>query len=171
MNPHLASEEMSDWIVGERTPEARNHIGACSLCRGEVEPMEHAFWQFRDSGRPWSEHWYAERETSRERGLRSWRRFAAAGGLVFAVAMLVLLGSRPAPRRYAETPFLQIPYAAPLAPYEQTRVMRMDVAMNVLKASGFEVYAPEMGGCLPIDVLVGQDGRAHAFRPVYRKVN
>jgi hypothetical protein len=169
MNPHLNSEEISGWIIGERSPEAQKHIAVCACCRDEVDRLEYAFWQFRDSGRRWSEHWYAVRKTHRPERVWSWRRLSAAGALVSAALLIVLLTQPPAPSGDEEEPFLQIPYVAPLAPYEQTQVMRMDVAMSALKAAGFEVHASELGGAITVDVLVGQDGRAHAIRPVYRR--
>jgi hypothetical protein len=64
----------------------------------------------------------------------------------------------------SEAPFVEIPYVAPLAPYERTSVMRMDVPVEALIAVGFEVQGQEPGAAVTADVLVGQDGRAHAIR-------
>ena len=169
MTPHLTSEEISGWIIGERTPEAQKHIAACDCCRREVDRLGYALGQFRESAWRWSEHWYDIRETRRTRAIWSWRWVAASGGLAVAAAIVGLLTHRPAaPSRHDEASFIQIPYVAPLAPYEQTTLVRLDVAITALKAAGFEVHAPEMAGGLTVDVLVGQDGRAHAIRPVDR---
>ena len=86
-----------------------------------------------------------------------------------SAALVIVLLARPSAAPVAEEEaFLQIPYVAPLAPYEQTKVMRMEVSMTALKAAGFEVHAPELSGALTVDVLAGQDGRAHAIRPINR---
>jgi hypothetical protein len=170
MNPHLTSEEISEWITGERTPDIQDHVAACTLCRSEVDRLESAFWQFRDSGRRWSEHWYAAPAVRYSKAAWSWRWLAGAGGFVSATLLIALLAQRPTPT-LEEEPFLQIPYVAPLAPYEQTKVMRMEVSATALKAAGFDVHAPELNGALTMDVLVGQDGRAHAMRPIHRSTN
>jgi hypothetical protein len=169
MNGHLSSEELGAWIIGDRSREARKHIMVCADCRREVERLECALWQFRDSGQRWSEHWYSVRDARAPRMVWPWLWLVAAGGVV-SVALLVLLAQRPAPTRFEEAPFLQIPYAGPLAPFEQTKVLRMDMTIAALKAAGFDIHAPELGGALTADVLVGQDGRAHAIRPVFRSV-
>jgi hypothetical protein len=168
MNSHLTSEEIFDWIIGERTQESERHIAECALCRGEVDRLDYAFRQFRDSALRWSEHWYTAPAVRRPKAVWSWRRVAAIGGLVSAALVIVLLAQPSAAPLAEEEAFLQIPYVAPLAPYEQTRVMRMEVSMTALKAAGFEVHAPELSGALTVDVLVGQDGRAHAIRPIHR---
>jgi hypothetical protein len=170
MNQHLSSEETSGWIIGEHTPEVQRHIAECAQCRGELERIEYAFWQFRDSSRRWSDHWYAARDMRRTRVARFWRWLAATGALATVALAAVLQSPRPAPPAYDDEPFLQIPYVATLAPYEKTTVMRMDVPVTALIAAGFEVHAHEPGGALTVDLLVGQDGRAHAIRPVYRSV-
>jgi hypothetical protein len=72
--------------------------------------------------------------------------------------------SAPSPPQQGEAPFSAIPYMAPLAPYERTSVMRMDVPVAALVAAGFRVQGMEPGGTVAADVLVGQDGRAHAVR-------
>ena len=170
MNPHLSSEESSNWITGERIGEAERHLAACASCRGEVEGLESAFRQFRDSGQRWSEHWYMAPAPRPAHSIKAWHRLAATGGLVLAALLVTLRGLPPTPRAVAQEPFVAIPYVAPLAPYEQTRVVRMEVAMTALQAAGFEVHATELSGALTVDVLVGQDGRAHAIRPISRSV-
>ncbi len=77
--------------------------------------------------------------------------------------------SAGAPARVAlkpsvEIPFVEIPFVAPLAPYERAEVQRMDVPVAALVAAGFEVHVPDTAGTVQADVLVGQDGRAHAIR-------
>ncbi len=53
----------------------------------------------------------------------------------------------PAPPIAGE-PFVEIPYIAPLAPYERTRIVRMDVPVSALIAAGFEVHAADTGAAL-----------------------
>lgn len=81
--------------------------------------------------------------------------------LVIAAVMI----HRPVPPPLVgSAPFLEIPYTAPLAPYERTRIVRMEVPVAALIAAGFDVRAPDTGAAVEADVLFGQDGRAHAFR-------
>lgn len=81
------------------------------------------------------------------------------------LAGVLVLSHRPAPTPHAaDEPFIEIPYIAPLAPYERTEIRRMDVPVAALIAAGFEVHAADTGAALRADVLFGQDGRAHAIR-------
>jgi hypothetical protein len=95
---------------------------------------------------------------------RSWRPLAAAA-LAATLAAGVFVARAPAPPAHARAePFLAIPFVAPLAPYERAEVQRMDLPVAALVAAGFEVHLPDTAGTVKADVLVGQDGRAHAIR-------
>jgi hypothetical protein len=63
-------------------------------------------------------------------------------------------------------PFLEIPYTVPLAPEEQTTVVRMEIPVAALIAVGFSVPASDAGAVVEAEVLVSQDGRARAIRPI-----
>jgi hypothetical protein len=98
------------------------------------------------------------------RRFRWWLPTATAAALA-AVAAAALAIHRPvaAPGPTGQ-PFVEIPYTAPLAPYDRTNIVRMEVPVAALIAAGFEVRATDAGAALTADVLVGQDGRAHAIR-------
>jgi hypothetical protein len=106
---------------------------------------------------------------SARRRTPSRRWWAAAAAALLAVSLPLLA---PWPRRAlqlpraAEPPFFQIPYTAPLAPYERARIVRMRVPVAALVAAGFEVHFTDTAAALSADVLFGQDGRAHAVRLV-----
>ena len=65
-------------------------------------------------------------------------------------------------------PFLNIPYTVPLAPEEPAALVRTRIPVNQLIAAGFhlEVSSMDPEAAIEADVLVGQDGRARAIRPV-----
>ena len=65
-----------------------------------------------------------------------------------------------------EAPFLEIPYTIPLAPYERASVMRMEMPVAALIAAGLPVRTANAGGRAQADVVVGEDGRAHAVRVI-----
>ncbi len=161
----MTSEEVSAWLLGEFAPEVQRHRAACAACREELESLRHTLAEFRDSGQRWSEYWYARPAEAAPRGAPVWRWMAAAGATV-AAALLLLA---PAAVRPEATPFVAIPYVPPPAPYEQARVVRMEVPVTALLAAGFEVHAPDLSGAVTMDVLVGQDGRAFAVRPASRR--
>lgn len=182
MKNHLSSEEISQWVIGERSAEAMQHVAQCARCRLEVEGLQDTFTRFRESGRRWSDQVYAGRfrmdelfmvamdtEPRRNLVVRPWACAMAASVLVCALLLLrpaPISVQQPAPERRAESPFLEIPYVAPLAPYERAQITRMDVPVAALIAAGFEVHVPDVGSTVKADVLFGQDGRAHAVRLV-----
>jgi hypothetical protein len=162
MTEHLSSERIAALVLEERSSEEALHLDSCARCREEVERLRETFALFRQSGERWSEHWYGKPAEKAFR--RSNWRLAAAGAMGASILAGALSLYTPAPALRAEAPFLPIPYTVPLAPYERTSVMRMDVPVAALTAAGFEVHGHEPGSTIPADVLVGQDGRARAFR-------
>ena len=93
---------------------------------------------------------------------------AAAATIAAALALAVIVppeapqaGNRAG--NHTESPFIQIPYLAPLDPRENTTVVRINVSVATLIAVGYRVTA-DPDAMVPADVLVGEDGRAHAVR-------
>jgi hypothetical protein len=109
----------------------------------------------------------AEFDAARRGTIHRWLPIAAC----IAAAAMLLRGPAPPPRIARERPFVQIPYVAPLAPYERVSVRRIEMPVTALIAAGFEMPAREMGAAVPADVLVGQDGRALALRLVQERRN
>ena len=115
--------------------------------------------------------------SQRRRNRARTRRFAAMGG---ALAASVLAGAflirqqPPAPGPAAvrtpvatETePFLPIPFTQPLQPYERVLVVQTDVPVTALMAAGFRVQTSDTRASIRADVMVSQDGRPRAIRPV-----
>jgi hypothetical protein len=54
MSQHLSSREISQWMMGERTPQREQHVRECSECGAELARMEAALGLFRGSVRHWS---------------------------------------------------------------------------------------------------------------------
>jgi hypothetical protein len=173
MMPHLSPDEISQCVAGERTVEQERHLSECARCAGEVGEVERTLRLFCESAKCWSEHQFEERPSPRPR----WRAAMAVAAVVGACAAvwLAAVWVRPsAPRRVSavpETPFVEMPYVAPLAPYERSEVVRMEVSVAALEAAGLEVHARDTGAMVLADLLLGQDGRAHAVRLVSEKEN
>ena len=51
MIEHLSAEQISQWMVGERTLELQRHLGECPACRRELEQLESALSHFRTAMR------------------------------------------------------------------------------------------------------------------------
>lgn len=99
-----------------------------------------------------------------------WMPATAALATVLVIAAVAMHRAAPAPRT-AVAPFFEIPYIAPLAPYERTKIVRMDVPVSALIAAGYDMHAVDTGVALRADVLFGQDGRAHAIRLVSNSIS
>jgi hypothetical protein len=124
-------------------------------------------WQAPDAP-PWLEARVIRRRDAR------WRtRFVAAMALAAAFSAAVFLVVRqPAPVSGVaavateEEPFVPVPNVLPLDSYETGRVLRMDLPVSALTNAGFSLPAADPTGTVTADVLVGEDGRAHAVRLV-----
>jgi len=64
----------------------------------------------------------------------------------------------------SEPQFIRIPYSAPLAPYERAEIVRADIPVAALTAAGFNVATSDTGATAQADLLIGEDGMAHAVR-------
>jgi hypothetical protein len=76
------------------------------------------------------------------------------------------------PRRMqvdAEEPFVAIPYTVPLAPEERATVMHVALSPSAIAAIGFPLPVMDPGSVVETDLLVGEDGRAHAVRILDRQ--
>ena len=109
----------------------------------------------------------------RRRGRRLW--MSAVGLAAAAFSAIWVIADRQAPPPVApaaevvtqtEEPFVPIPYVTPLGPYERADVVRVNVPVTALIAAGARVGIASPGGTVQADVIVGQDGRAHAIRLV-----
>jgi hypothetical protein len=89
-----------------------------------------------------------------------------AAGAVAAAACLALLVTPHRPALPEASQFIPIPYTIPLAPEESATVVRMDIPVSALIAAGFQMSATDPGATVQADVLVSQDGRARAIRPI-----
>ncbi|MBV8844071.1 MAG: hypothetical protein JO307_14780, partial [Bryobacterales bacterium] len=114
-------------------------------------------------------------EFDRRKGLSRLRWMGVAGltAAAFAAVLLIPLWHSPAPVAPApkavvesEEAFVPIPYITPLAPYERADIVRVDLPVTALIAAGLSAQAAEPGATAQVDVVVGQDGRAHAVRLV-----
>jgi hypothetical protein len=89
----------------------------------------------------------------------------AAVAVAAAACMAVLVTPKHA-NVPEEAQFLPIPYTVPMAPEEHATVVRMEIPVTALIAAGFRVPATDPGATVQADVLVSQDGRARAIRPI-----
>jgi len=92
MIEHLSAEQISQWMVGARTPQLVQHLAECRACRSELEQLESALSQFRTAMREpaYSEIPPAWREPSAGSLWSSWPRMVLAGAALLIVVALPL---------------------------------------------------------------------------------
>jgi hypothetical protein len=54
MTRHLSDEEISAWILGERTGMQEEHVSGCPECGARTSQLQSALTGFRDSARVWA---------------------------------------------------------------------------------------------------------------------
>jgi anti-sigma factor RsiW len=91
MIQHLSGEQISQWLVGDRTPALERHVAECDACRGELQQLETTLAQFRGAVCDWSGGAAppAWREPERRSPWYGWPR------LVLATATLGMLVALP----------------------------------------------------------------------------
>jgi hypothetical protein len=93
------------------------------------------------------------------------RWITAAAATIAAGLGLLAIFPRPSPpaQAHEQTGWVEIPYLAPLDPHENATVVRIQIRVATLISVGYRVTA-DPDAIVPADVLVGEDGRAHALR-------
>jgi hypothetical protein len=93
---------------------------------------------------------------------------ATAAAIAAALALVVMTAHRKAPvagraANQSAAAFVEIPYLPLIDPRENATIVRMNIRVATLIAVGYRVTA-DPDTIVPADVLVGEDGRAHAVR-------
>lgn len=89
---------------------------------------------------------------------------AAAAAMALAAIVIVMIPhQKPVVASREQSQFVGIPYLPPLDPRENAAIVRMNIRVSTLIAAGYKIAA-DPNGIIPADVLVGEDGRAHAVR-------
>jgi anti-sigma factor RsiW len=159
-------EEDSAWL--------RGHLTDCPKCRAALAAFaeidtELTGWGHRLGWRNPPPVDALERLASRLRTPAARRRAvrwipASAAVIAAGLGLLSIVPRHMPPTATREqTGFVEIPYLAPLDPHENATVVRIQIRIATLIAVGYRVTAdPDV--IVPADVLVGEDGRAHAVR-------
>ena len=170
---NLRLQAADQELSGDETAWLKEHEVKCAACRMAQQQFlkldrELAAWG------DWLERGHTAQPgahvVTRRRPIWHWvpALCAAAGLVVTSVALLQ--PSRP--QRGAVVPasepsrpnFVPIPYVPPLEPYESARVMQMEIPVAALLAVGYSVQTDDPAQTVTAEVLVGEDGRAHAVR-------
>ena len=90
MIEHLSGEQISQWMIGERSPQMERHVAECSDCLCRLEQLETTLSQFRGAMRNVSGPAIPAWNEPASRGFWfSWR------GAVLATALLLLSIAAP----------------------------------------------------------------------------
>jgi hypothetical protein len=165
-----------EWARGEKPSRAlMAHVSGCPDCARFLEEqraLTAGFESLAAEEIPSAEQMgapiLAEFDRSATRAKVRVLGWVAAAGLLAAASLFLFVAppKHAAPAEPDTAQFLPIPYTVPLAPDERTTVLRMEIPVTALIAAGFQVPAMDPGATVQADVLVSQDGRARAIRPI-----
>jgi anti-sigma factor RsiW len=173
----LAQFVDDDLTVGE-AKWLRGHVEACTECRGLLAAFagidsELTGWGerlgLRNPPPAGEREQLAARLTSLPARGRTIRWMPASAAAVAAAIAAALALAVIAPHRKPlavdreQAAFVGIPFVPPLDPHENSTIVRMNIRVAALIAAGYRVTA-DPDTLVPADVLVGEDGRAHAVR-------
>jgi hypothetical protein len=175
MNCREYRNSLMEWARGVApAPEVVSHLEECPPCARFLEgqrALSAAMASLAAEPAPPAEQ-FQIRVMAEFDKVKPARRPVLRWVLAGALAALVVLGamwssrSVPAPVAEEEPGFLPIPYIVPLSPQESTTVWRMEIPVAKLRAVGYRIQVSDPGAVVEADVLVGQDGRARAIRPL-----
>ena len=177
MNCRGYRNSLMEWARGNPpAPEVIAHLEECLPCARFLEgqrALSAAMASLAAEPAPLSEQFQARVMAEFEKmqpARRPVLRWVLAGALAASVILGAVWSSRsvpvPAPVAASEPGFVPLPYTVPLSPDEPTTVWRMEIPVSRLRAVGYRVQASDPGAVVEADVLVSQDGRARAIRPL-----
>lgn len=165
----------------DAAPDTVSHVHACEACarfldqqRALTAAMQTLAAQPLVTVDPAAARVLAEFDSARRRVSAVYCGIAAAlaACLCAAAVWMGAPAAKPQTPAIAEAPdtrpFLTIPYTVPLTPEEPVAVVRTRIPVTQLIAAGFRVgaAAADPRALIEADVLVGEDGRARAIRPL-----
>jgi hypothetical protein len=174
--PEFRSELM-EWARGEEPQRSlAAHVSGCSRCARYLEEQQAltaaldglAMEEFAPSAEMQAQVMAEFDGCGRAAKVRV-SGWSAAGVLAAAASLFLFVGPQkhsPAPPVQDAAQFVPIPYTIPLTPEERATVVRMEIPVSALIAAGFRVPSVDPGATVRADVLVSQDGRARAIRPI-----
>jgi hypothetical protein len=173
---------LAQWADGE-LPAAKaswieSHWEECADCRGERDRFQGLDGRLLSIGESIASS--AEPAAERLRFLARIDELEGAGrrppaflppvtALLAAAAVLVMWLPRPAPRAasngwgFDQAGFVAVPYVPPIASYERSSVVSMQIPVANLLAEGYSL-AGDPSSVVQADILLGEDGRMHAVR-------
>jgi Putative zinc-finger len=176
----LFAEFVDGSLADGQAAWLRGHLEACAECRAALA----GFTEIDSELTGWGERLDLQNPPpagAREqlaarlaalparRHVMGWIPAAAAAVAAAIAAALVLAAIMPHKKTVAvnrgQAAFIEIPYLPPLDPRENATIVRMDIRVGTLIAAGYRVTA-DPDTVVPADVLVGEDGRAHAVRVI-----
>lgn len=92
MSEHLSAQQIDEWVVGERTREAEEHLRQCKVCADEVERVAVPLKLFGSAVRSWSEQMTQAREWAPVNSLWGtwrWRLALVAAAVLMMIAVPV----------------------------------------------------------------------------------
>jgi hypothetical protein len=169
---------LAQWADGELAPEQRlwmeSHWEQCPLCRAERDGFRAIGERLLSFGKK-IETPAEPRDRARfvagidqlecQRGKRLGLIPAAAALFAAASALTIWLSRPPTPPGPGadKNGFVAVPYVPPIAAYERSSVVSMQMPVADLLADGYSIAA-DPSEVVQADVLLGEDGRVHAVR-------
>ena len=104
MSPHLSSDQLSEYILGQPSLLVARHIQDCPACRSELMQFREALGEFRGAVRAFSEV-EAEQALARSHSIPEARSWAVSQQLTWAllIAAVCVIASFVVPRHGSES--------------------------------------------------------------------
>jgi hypothetical protein len=107
MNAHLHDQQLVDWILGTREPEAARHVSRCDACRAEIDGLDTYISDYRhgiasETDREpvfWTQQARAIHDRLRVRRFTPVLRWAYATIMVLVLSAMFLVTRMPPPRQ------------------------------------------------------------------------
>lgn len=93
---HLSPEQISQWILGERQPDAEEHFGICRKCRDDIARLQESLSVFKRGMLEWA----SASDVTSSVAVPARRLSRTSWGWVAAAAMVMTVALTP---RYLET--------------------------------------------------------------------
>lgn len=111
MNAHLQDQQLADWILGTRDPEAARHVTHCDACRTSIDDLDSYISDYRDTIASetdrdqifWSQQATAIHNRLGARRFTPVLRWACATMMMLVVSAMFLVTRMPLPQQQVAT--------------------------------------------------------------------
>jgi hypothetical protein len=153
VSKHLSSQQISEWMIGERSPKLAQHLQSCPECAEEVARASAAIGAFGSAVRGWSRQQMAafQVKPAAEDSQRYWNTGMFRWQVATASMAALLLAAIPVYRHQHQAPQNTAPAAVAASVNDEALLRDVEAAVSRSVPAPMEPLDKLMAGETSVD--------------------